>query len=189
MLICKSISHHFKRFSLHVKGNFKIMIKNGNLFLLFPISPLLPPHMHTSKEIRGTNFIATVLQNSVETNLNNDLFLKINKTESNLLSLEKFGIIYWYETTESIWYLKAITNPAQPAFLMSIVQINWLTLRSEHGMRAQGLPFGMGDCCTPLPELKSNRAQSLSCHSIPSLAQAVYKLSGSLLIQHHFHCL
>jgi len=50
--------------------------------------------MHTSQEVRGTNVIATVLQKSIETNLNNDLFLKTNKTESNLFSLEKFGIVY-----------------------------------------------------------------------------------------------
>lgn len=35
------------------------------------------------------NFIATLLQKSIETNLNNDLLLKINKTESNHISLEK----------------------------------------------------------------------------------------------------
>lgn len=63
-------------------------------FFFFPFPPLLPPHMHTSKEIRGTNFLATVLQKSIETNLNNDLFVEINKTESNLLSLEKLGITY-----------------------------------------------------------------------------------------------
>lgn len=34
------------------------------------------------------NFIATLLQMSVETNLNNDLFLRINKTNSSFLSLE-----------------------------------------------------------------------------------------------------
>lgn len=34
------------------------------------------------------NFTVALLQMSVETNLNNDLFLRINKTNSSFLSLE-----------------------------------------------------------------------------------------------------
>lgn len=62
------------------------MTKKGNLF--FSHFPSPASHMHTSKEIRRMNFIATLLQMSVETNLNNDLFLRINKTNRSSFSLE-----------------------------------------------------------------------------------------------------
>lgn len=97
---------------------------------------------------------------SIVTNLSSDLFLKINKTKSKLISLEIFGILYRYETTKSVWYLKAIKNPSQPALLLSIVHINWLTLQSQQGMRAQGLPLGVGDCCAPLPKLILSKQSS-----------------------------
>lgn len=47
--------------------------------------------MHISKDIRRMNFTAALLPMSVETNLNNYLFLRINKTNSLFLSLEIFA--------------------------------------------------------------------------------------------------